>query len=148
MNDIQKQFDVFRNSTVKVPFDELAEFFEQLSEVNNQEMLGKWKGGYIKSGTIIDFTLTDFGFWGWIGKQYFSENKVHALRHKFFGFEFNIPVIGNARIREILFRGKVSSAMMYNYLPIIDHFRKVDENTLMGVMDVKGKTVLYFYLYK
>ena len=68
--------------------------------------------------------------------------------HQLLGFKFNFPLIGNARLREINFRGKVSSAMMYNYLPIIDHFRRVDENTLMGVMDVKGKTIIYFYLYR
>lgn len=148
LTDIQKQFEVFKNSKTKVPFKDLEAFFAQLPEVHNEEMIGKWKGGYIKSGGIVDLALKDFGFYGWIGKHYYSENKVHALMHQLFGFEFNIPVLGNARIREILFRGKVSSSMMYNYAPIIDHFRRVDENTLMGVMDVKGKTILYFYLYK
>ena len=68
--------------------------------------------------------------------------------HKLFGFEFNIPFIGNARIREVRYRNKVSTAMIYNYLPIIDHFRRVDDNTLMGAMDLKGKIAIYFYLYK
>src|SRR5690606_24196912 len=116
--------------------------------VHNEEIIGNWKGGYIKSGSIVDLTLKDYGIYGWIGKHFHSENKVHALMHQFLGFEYNIPILGNARIREILFRGKVSTAMMYNYAPIIDHFRKVDDNTLIGVMDVKGKTVLYFYLYR
>ncbi len=38
--------------------------------------------------------------------------------------------------------------MIYNYLPIIDHFRKIDDNTLLGAMGYKGKVVLYFYLFK
>ena len=35
------------------------------------------------------------------------------------------------------FRGKQGVAMVYDDLPIIDHFRKVDENTVVGAMDYK-----------
>jgi len=148
MNEFQTQFQSFSDSKTKVNFSELESFFELLPEINNSEILGEWKGGYIKSGSIIDLTLSDFGFYGWIGKHFNSEDRVKALMHQFFGFKFNIPILGNARIREIRFRGKVSTGMIYNHLPIIDHFRRVDENTLMGAMDLKGKVVLYFYLYK
>jgi hypothetical protein len=119
-----------------------------IPEITNTEILGEWKGGYITSGSVIDLSLKNYGFYGWIGKHYLTEDKVKALMHQFFGLKFNFPVIGNARIREIRFRGKVSTGMIYNHLPIIDHFRRVDENTLMGAMDLKGKIVLYFYLYK
>ena len=148
MNNTQTQFEVFRNSKQKVDFKTLEAFFDTLPEITNQEIIGEWKGGYIKSGSIIDLTLKDYGVYGWIGKHYHSEDKVKALMHKFFGLKFNIPVIGNARIREIRFRRKVSTGMIYNHLPIIDHFRRVDANTLMGAMDLKGKVVLYFYLYR
>lgn len=148
MNEVQNQFQQFKESKSVVSFSELAAFFDTLPEITNQEILGEWKGGYIKSGSVIDLTLKDYGVYGWIGKHYHSDDKVHALMHKLFGLKFNIPIIGNARIREIRFRDKVSTGMIYNHLPIIDHFRRVDENTLMGAMDLKGKIVLYFYLYK
>lgn len=148
MTDLQTQFEQFKNSKTKVDFATLAAFFDQLPEITKEEILGEWKGGYITSGSIIDWSLKDYGVWGWIGKHYHSEDKVKALMHQFFGFEFNIPIIGQARIREIRFRGKVSAGMIYNYLPIIDHFRRVDDTTLMGAMDLKGKLVLYFYLYR
>lgn len=148
MNKTQTQFAEFKNSKTKVDFDELEEFFDSLSVITNDEILGKWKGGYIKSGGIVDLTLKDFGFYGWIGKSFYSDDKVSALMHKFLGFKFNIPLIGKAHIREISFRGKVSTAMIYNRLPITDHFRRIDENTLMGVMDLKGKIIIYFYLFK
>ncbi len=148
MSALQAQFEEFINSEERVSFSELEAFYAQLAPVSNDEMHGEWKGGYITSGGVVDLTLKDFGFYGWIGKHFHSDDKVHALMHKLFGFEFNFPLIGGARIREIEYRGKISSAMIYNHLPIIDHFRRVDENTLMGVMDVKGKTVLYFYLYR
>lgn len=44
-----------------------------------------------------------------------------------------------ARIREIQYRGAVTAAMVYDELAIIDVFRRVDENTLLGVMDIKGR---------
>jgi len=43
-----------------------------------------------------------------------------------------------ARARMIEFRGKVSATMVYDGLPINDHFRMVDENTVFGMMDFKG----------
>ena len=148
MSALQTQFDGFIKSKETVSFSELEAFYEQLAPVTNNEMHGEWRGGYITSGGFIDFTLKDFGFYGWIGKHFHSDDRVYALMHQLFGFQFNFPLIGGARIREIDYRGKVSSAMIYNHLPIIDHFRRVDDDTLMGVMDVKGKTVLYFYLYR
>lgn len=148
MSSIQTQFEVFKNSKQKVDFKSLEAFFDTLPEITNNEILGEWKGGYITSGSIIDLSLKSYGFYGWIGKHFTTENKVKALMHQLFGLKFNIPIIGNARIREVRFRDKVSTGMIYNHLPIIDHFRRVDENTLMGAMDLKGKIVLYFYLYR
>ncbi len=43
-----------------------------------------------------------------------------------------------ARIRMVEYRGKVSATMIYDGLPINDHFRKLDENTVLGLMDFKG----------
>ena len=142
------QFEAFKKRKDKIPFEELAAFFEKLKPVHTNEMIGEWKGGYFKSGSLVDLGLKDYGVWKWIGKHYHSEDNVDALMHRAFGREFNIPFLGDAHIKEVEFRGKVSTGMHYNHLPIVDHFRRVDENTLLGVMDVRGKTVLYFYLYK
>lgn len=43
-----------------------------------------------------------------------------------------------ARARMIEYRGKVSATMVYDGLPINDHFRKIDEETVLGMMDFKG----------
>ncbi|WP_260320228.1 DUF4334 domain-containing protein [Peribacillus simplex] len=40
-------------------------------------------------------------------------------------------------MRQIQYRGKVSAGMVYDQKSIIDLFRKVDEDTLLGVMDIK-----------
>ena len=46
----------------------------------------------------------------------------------------------------INYRNKVSTSMIYNYLPMIDQFRKVDDCVVVGIMEIKGKVSVYFYL--
>lgn len=53
---------------------------------------------------------------------------------------------GKARMRSIKCRGKLSAAMVYDNLPIIDHFRKAGGGMLLGMMDRKGDKDPYFFL--
>lgn len=43
-----------------------------------------------------------------------------------------------ARLRVVEHRGVATAAMVYDALPIIDVFRRVDDTTLLGVMDLRG----------
>ncbi|GLY17064.1 hypothetical protein Kisp01_40790 [Kineosporia sp. NBRC 101677] len=43
-----------------------------------------------------------------------------------------------ARLRMVEYRGVVTGSMVYDALPIIDHFRPVDAGTLLGAMDMRG----------
>lgn len=60
------------------------------------------------------------------------------------------PVFGTrrtaARLRLTSFRGKVSAAMIYDRQPIQDVFRRVDADTVLGVMDFKGMSQPYFFV--
>ncbi|RDI67426.1 DUF4334 domain-containing protein [Nocardia pseudobrasiliensis] len=51
-----------------------------------------------------------------------------------------------ARLRNLEYRGKISAAMVYDHLPIIDIFRLVDDRTLLGVMDLRGLSEPYFFI--
>ncbi|NGN63130.1 DUF4334 domain-containing protein [Streptomyces sp. A7024] len=51
-----------------------------------------------------------------------------------------------ARLRDLEYRGSVSAAMIYDHLPIIDVFRAVDDDTLLGVMDRRGMPEPYFFV--
>ncbi|MGA6204991.1 DUF4334 domain-containing protein [Nocardia testacea] len=51
-----------------------------------------------------------------------------------------------ARLRDIEYRGVVSAAMVYDHLPIIDHFRQLDHDSLLGVMDMRGLAEPYFFV--
>ncbi len=50
-----------------------------------------------------------------------------------------------ARLRLTRYRGKESATMLYDCLPIHDIFRKVDENTVLGIMDLKGAKQPFFF---
>jgi hypothetical protein len=43
-----------------------------------------------------------------------------------------------ARLRMTEFRGVLTATMIYDALPINDVFRRVDQDTLLGVMDLRG----------
>lgn len=51
-----------------------------------------------------------------------------------------------ARLRMTEYRGKVSATMVYDQLPINDVFRKVDDDTVLGAMDLKGMELPYFFV--
>ncbi|MEM1253947.1 MAG: DUF4334 domain-containing protein [Cyanobacteria bacterium P01_H01_bin.21] len=53
-----------------------------------------------------------------------------------------------ARLRMMEYRGKMSATMIYDYLPINDAFRKVDNNTVLGVMDLKDLSQPFFFVLK
>ena len=55
------------------------------------------------------------------------------------------------QLREMVFRGVTSTAMIYDGRPIVDHFRYVSEDVVMGAMDCPKVEAMqpgtfYFYL--
>lgn len=54
-----------------------------------------------------------------------------------------------ARLREVSHRGVVSAAMVYDAVPIIDVFRRIDDDLVLGLMDMRGlDTVFPFVLHR
>lgn len=51
-----------------------------------------------------------------------------------------------ARLRMMLYRGRVSATMVYDRVPILDVMRRVDDDTLLGLMDLKGMQRPFFFL--
>jgi 15-cis-phytoene desaturase len=50
-----------------------------------------------------------------------------------------------ASVRMIEHRGSIGAAMLYDEVPVVDFFRRVDENTVLGLMELKGLDVPYFF---
>jgi len=142
-----RSFEELINHSGKIHVKELDEFFDGLESVNIKEMIGQWQGGFFSIGSRMEILLKNFVVFKWYGKKFLNSNRVNALTFSLLGIKFNIPG-GTAVLREIKFRNKISTAMIYNYLPIIDNFRKVDSGTIMGIMTIKGKEYIYFYLKK
>lgn len=53
-----------------------------------------------------------------------------------------------ARLRAVEHRGLVSAAMIYDDLPIIDHFRRADADRVLGLMDFRRTPRPFFFLLK
>ncbi|MBF0689054.1 MAG: DUF4334 domain-containing protein [Cellulomonas sp.] len=51
-----------------------------------------------------------------------------------------------ARLRVVEHRGVTSAAMVYDRLPVIDAFRRVDDRTVLGVMDVRDDPQPYVFV--
>jgi hypothetical protein len=65
-------------------------------------------------------------------------------------FPWLVPLLSTsrsaARLRSVLHRGQVSAAMLYDRQPILDVFRRLEEDRLLGVMDCKGMAQPFFFL--
>jgi hypothetical protein len=50
-----------------------------------------------------------------------------------------------ARLRRLEHRGVVTAAMLYDHLPILDVFRRLDDDTLLGLMEARGIETPFFF---
>lgn len=74
---------------------------------------------------------------GWLGKTFQLMMPLFRTRRS------------GARLRMTVYRGKLSATMIYDELPINDVFRRIDDNTVLGAMDLKGlDTPLFFVLHR
>ncbi|ADG78998.1 hypothetical protein TPAU25S_04213 [Tsukamurella paurometabola] len=126
---------------------ELATLFAQLEPVSIDFLLGSWRGGELPSGHPMDGALATAR---WYGKTFRSANDVQPLvcldesGEKFSNIALGK---GEATLRLIDFDGTVTASMVYDGQPVIDHFAKVDDDTVMGIMTGKKLQAPYFYFY-
>lgn len=129
----------------QVPVDELHAFYDQLEAVNCDDMLGDWRGGCFNTGHRGEKMLAKLG---WAGKRFNGINDVNPIMSEGESGELEVnDVMGTASLRRVEYRGIVTATMAYDQHPIFDHFKRVDDATVLGVMDSKGDEFpLYFYL--
>jgi len=51
-----------------------------------------------------------------------------------------------ASLQAVTFRGKRSAAMIYDRQPIVDHFRRIDDGRVLGLMEMRGMERPFFFL--
>lgn len=131
--------------------------FDQLEPVELETLIGTWEGQDFYTGHPLDGVLKKLN---WYGKAFHDAENVDPLLFEGLDGEVfavdPVPIMdmrklvkavgGKARMRMVKHRGKVSGAMIYDNLPIQDHFRKVSEELLFGMMDRKGSKEPYFFV--
>jgi len=154
--------------------DALA-YFDSLEPVPLEMLNGKWKGEGVDTDHPLDGLLEAANWYGKdfrnpnevyplihlsiFGKNYFVNPALVPLnfsmylpfRDKLTALLFPLlrPFIWTtkpkARIRMTEFRGKLSATMIYDTRPINDIFRKIDDDTVLGLMDMRGMDQPYFF---
>lgn len=139
------QFQSLRDSSERISLDALLAFYDSLEALPAEFMFGEWDGGVFNTGHPGEKQL---GALNWHGKNFHSTNDVNPIiSHTADGQRVVNPVLGTASLRSVVYRGASTATMVYDSHPIFDHFRKIDESTVLGVMDRKGDTMpLFFWL--
>lgn len=123
----------------KVAPAELDEIWSALDTVRPEEILGKWKGSEFDNGHPLCGALAAMGRYG---KTFNSVLDAKPMIMQGPDGELFSDVEsgkGEASLWLIEFRGECTATMVYDGQPVFDHFKKVDENTLMCIMN--GKTL-------
>ena len=150
--------------------------FDQLPVVVAEEITGRWKGSELPTGHPFDGLLSASGWYGkqfddpeTVHPLLFSSSgEIFAVDPRKMplalagrvplsvvaaaGKLLNVlqPVLRTtrplARLRNLEYRGKASAALIYDHWPVIDVFRRVDEHTLLGVMDQRDVDQPYFFV--
>jgi hypothetical protein len=153
-------------------------FFDSLPAVGLEEMIGRWRGSGLPTGSPLDGLLEAYG---WYGKEFIGVETVHPLlfrsrggrpravdpalmplgllrdyaglaqlallRTAFGGIRpFLYTNRPKARLRTVQHRGVDTAAMIYDSLPVIDYFRRVSDDVLLGAMDMRGLAAPFFFV--
>ncbi len=124
---------------------ELAALFDRLAPVDTAFLIGTWRGGAFEHTSENAELLTKMR---WYGKRFTDADHVEPLLCRDEdGAVYSCTEMGLASLREVVHRGKRSAAMVYDQLPVIDHFRRLTDDVLLCVMDKKGDPEdFYFHL--
>ncbi|WP_062209424.1 DUF4334 domain-containing protein [Streptomyces sp. NBRC 109706] len=148
------RFHELRKQEAGVTPAELDEVWAALPTVRAEEILGEWRGAAFATGHRLKETLIGCR---WRGKIFRSLTDVKPLicldedGRLFSNVELGL---GEASLWNVEFRGEVTATMVYDGQPILDHFKRVDDRNLMGIMNGSSELVrdrgehFYFLLYR
>ncbi len=152
------------------------QLFDDLEPVDIEFMISKWKGSGFHTNHQMDGLLKVFNWYGKefisadsVHPLLFSDgNSIFKVdpNPTIINLGLSLPIPRNeamkplyiqmskifktedskARVRMMDYRDKVSATMIYDYLPINDVFRKVDDNIVLGLMDFKRISQPFFFL--
>lgn len=154
----------------------VLELYDRLPVVVAAELSGSWHGTEIATGHPLDGLLGPLGWHGkrftasgdahplvfGDGRGRFEIDPAFLpvgtlLRAPAVARALARPPVGSAlrllrtsrpraRVHMAEYRGVVTATMTYDRQPISDHFRRLDADTLLGVMDLRGADPYVFVL--
>jgi hypothetical protein len=149
MSLARKHFTEFKERGDGITDAELDDFWATLQPTTIDEMIGEWKGGDFPTGHRATGLMRKLG---WFGKNFKTARDCQPLvcldaeGNKYSNVE---RMKGEASLWLEEFRGEVTATMVYDGAPVHDHFKKIDDAAVMGIMN--GKGVLddgrYYYFY-
>ncbi|TXS43954.1 DUF4334 domain-containing protein [Streptomyces sp. t39] len=150
VHEARARFRELRQEDGPVSPSELDAIWAALATVRPEEMLGEWTGGEFRTGHPLDGVLEKAG---WYGKTFTSVHDVKPLICRdATGALYSDRELGKgeASLWTVEFRGETTATMIYDGQPVLDHFKRLDDTTLMGIMNAKGVPAegpfFYFFL--
>ncbi|QUR69341.1 DUF4334 domain-containing protein [Mycobacterium spongiae] len=149
MSLARAKFVEFKEHDGPIPDAQLDDFWATLSPATIDDMIGQWRGGEFRTGHRMNGALEKAG---WFGKTFTSATDVQPLVClDAQGNKFSNVAMGKGEASLWLeaFRGEVTATMVYDGQPVHDHFKKIDDDTVLGIMNGKGvrDNGRYFYFY-
>lgn len=150
MINISERFDELRDACHASPTD-LDELWSHLRPVKVDEILEHWRGGDFATGHVASTVLAKVR---WHGKWFDGPLDVTPIvcRNDADELYANEKAAGGggASLWPVEFRGEVTATMVYDRMPVVDHFKRIDDDTLMGIMNGKlesafGVGELYYF---
>ncbi len=122
---------------------ELDALWAELPVARAEDILGEWKGAAFPTGHPLRKALSVHR---WYGKTFHSllDAKPLICRAEDGSLFSDVGLGGGgeATLWNIEFRGEVTATMAYDSRPVFDHFKWLDDNTLMGIMNGRPDVVL------
>ncbi|QNG18867.1 DUF4334 domain-containing protein [Rhodococcus triatomae] len=148
---VPEEFAELVRSGHRLDSAELDALWARLDVAETGLFTGLWRGGAFDTGHRAAAML---GKSGWYGKRFDALMDVKPLICRDEDgalYSDTTAGRGEASLWMVEFRGEVTATMVYDGMAVFDHFKKVDEDTVMGIMNGKGFALdggkpFYFWL--
>ncbi|MER6672725.1 DUF4334 domain-containing protein [Streptomyces sp. NPDC000983] len=136
-----ERWHALRTAAGPVDPGELDALWADLDTVDAASILGSWKGFAFPTGHPVEKVLAGSR---WHGKRFVALDDAKPLICRTENGELFSDTRsgrGEASLWNVEFRGEVTATMVYDGMAVLDHFKRVDDTTLMGVMNGKASAV-------
>ena len=134
------RFDALRRQGVVADGD-LEMLWDDCEVLRAEDLTGLWRGFGFATGHRVGGMLEASR---WYGKRFDSVDQVAPLVCRGEDgelFDDERTGRGGATLWDVRFRDRVTATMVYDGQPVLDHFVRVDGDTLLGVMNGKSGLV-------